>query len=119
MEKANRFSKRLKCGAALADAAVRPRKQDTNAVFLGKIGEGFQEANGEKTVNARIPKVKKLKKLRAILWTRVEIHRARDGFGDTQFQSGWPAFRAWQKRFANGFERSLLSKSEIQSSALA
>src|SRR6266436_699606 len=45
VEKANRFSKRLKCGAALADAAVCPRKQDANAVFLGKMGERFQVAD--------------------------------------------------------------------------
>jgi len=41
VEKADRLSKRLKCGAALADAAVSPRKQNANAVFLRKIGKRF------------------------------------------------------------------------------
>src|SRR5882724_5034029 len=118
VEKADRFSKRLKCGAALAHAAVCPGKQNADTVLLGKIGETFQAANGEKAVEARIPKVKKLKKLCAVLWARVEIHRGGDGFGDAQFQRGGPAVCGWQKRFANGFEGSLLSKSEIQSSAL-
>src|SRR5882724_7794345 len=47
VEKANRFSQRLKCGAALADAAVGPRKQDASAIFLGKMGKRFQVAEGE------------------------------------------------------------------------
>jgi len=61
-------------------------------------------------VKARIPEVKKLKKLRATLLARVEIHCGGDGLGEAQFQGGGPTFRGRQKRFANGFERALLSK---------
>src|SRR6266403_59799 len=41
VEKPNCFSQRLKCGAALADAAVSPGKKNANAVFLRKIGKRF------------------------------------------------------------------------------
>ena len=41
VEKANCFSERLKCGAALADAAVSPGKKNADAVFLRKIGKRF------------------------------------------------------------------------------
>src|SRR6267143_645967 len=119
VEKTNCLAKCLECGAALTHPTVCPGKQDANAAFLGKMGKGLQTADGEKAVEARIPVVKKLKKLCAIPWARVEIHRRSDGFGDTQFQCGRPALHAWQKRFAKGFECALLSKSEIQSFALA
>src|SRR5882724_7927258 len=52
VEKADCFSQRLKCGAALADAAVGPRKQNANAIFLGKMGKRFQVADGEEAMKA-------------------------------------------------------------------
>ena len=114
MKKANRFSQRLKRGAALADAAVGPGKQHSNAVLLGKHGERLPSANGEKTMGIRIPEVEKLEQSRAVFRTRIEIQRACNGFGNPQLRSGWPAFRARKKSIANGFQRALLAERKVQ-----
>src|SRR5580700_11602921 len=67
-------------------------------------------------MEARIPEIEKLKKLCAVFGTRIEIQRAGNGFGDSEFQRGRPALRARQKSFTNIFEGALLTKSEVQSS---
>ena len=116
VEKADGLSKRLECGAALPDAAVRPGKQDSNAVFLRERGERFQAPHGDETMQARVPQIKQLKKLRAVVRTRIIIHGLADGFGDAQLQSGRPAFRTRKESFANVLQRAFLAKSEIQRS---
>ncbi len=63
----------MKRRAAAAQAAIRPREQDADPRFRCERREPCQAADGEETVEVRIPKIKKPEELPAITRARIEF----------------------------------------------
>lgn len=103
----------MKRGAAAAQAAIRPREKDTNPRFQRERREPRQAADGEETVQARIPKIKKLEELREITRARIEIQRISNRSRNAQFGSGGPAIGSRGEGVANGLQRVLLARGEF------
>src|SRR5260370_756588 len=75
-EKTDGLAQSLKRRATASQAAIRPREQDTNPRFRCERREPRQAAKGEKSMEARIPKIEKLEELRAITRAWIEIQRS-------------------------------------------